>query len=101
MRLRREYLYRKAQEDRLRSIEEKKQKLEGALDGRRMQSFCIFFYIVIPRIKCSNDLTIHSVSLQKTVSFPQKCAKMRLSYRNCWSMTIPALKASDFSLLLL
>lgn len=34
MRLRREYLYRKAQEDRLRTIEEKKQKLKGALDGK-------------------------------------------------------------------
>lgn len=33
VRLRKEYLYRKAQEDRLRSIEEKKQKLKSALDG--------------------------------------------------------------------
>lgn len=41
VRLRREYLYRKAQEDRLRTIEEKKQKLEGALDGRRLR-FSIF-----------------------------------------------------------
>ncbi|XP_061753121.1 U3 small nucleolar ribonucleoprotein protein IMP4 isoform X1 [Nerophis ophidion] len=32
VRLRREYLFRKAQEDRLRTIEEKKQKLKGALD---------------------------------------------------------------------
>ncbi|XP_062240782.1 U3 small nucleolar ribonucleoprotein protein IMP4 isoform X2 [Platichthys flesus] len=32
VRQRREYLYRKAQEDRLRTIEEKKQKLKGALE---------------------------------------------------------------------
>ncbi|CAB1320035.1 unnamed protein product [Coregonus sp. 'balchen'] len=32
-RLRREYLYRKTQEDRVRMIEEKKQKLKSALDG--------------------------------------------------------------------
>uniref|UniRef100_A0A3B4BJ43 Brix domain-containing protein n=1 Tax=Periophthalmus magnuspinnatus TaxID=409849 RepID=A0A3B4BJ43_9GOBI len=35
-RLRKEYLYRKAQEDRLRTIEEKKQKLKGALDENRL-----------------------------------------------------------------
>lgn len=44
VRLRREYLYRKAQEDRLRTIEEKKQKLEGALDGRRRCSFLYFLF---------------------------------------------------------
>lgn len=33
VRLRREYLYRKAQENRLRTIEEKKEKLKGALEG--------------------------------------------------------------------
>ena len=33
MRLRREYLYRKAQEDRARTIEDKKHKLKSALDG--------------------------------------------------------------------
>lgn len=36
VRLRREYLYRKAQEDRLRTIEEKKQNLKSALDGERL-----------------------------------------------------------------
>ncbi|XP_053466668.1 U3 small nucleolar ribonucleoprotein protein IMP4 [Ictalurus furcatus] len=36
VRLRKEYLYRKAQEDRLRSIEEKKQKLKSALDDNRL-----------------------------------------------------------------
>ncbi|XP_051864889.1 U3 small nucleolar ribonucleoprotein protein IMP4 [Pristis pectinata] len=35
-RLRREYLYRKAQEDKLRSIEEKKQKLKSALDENKL-----------------------------------------------------------------
>uniref|UniRef100_UPI00398ED72D U3 small nucleolar ribonucleoprotein protein IMP4 n=1 Tax=Pristiophorus japonicus TaxID=55135 RepID=UPI00398ED72D len=35
-RLRREYLYRKAQEDQLRSIEEKKQKLKCALDENKL-----------------------------------------------------------------
>lgn len=34
VRLRREYLYRKAQEDRLRTIEEKKLKLKDALDSK-------------------------------------------------------------------
>lgn len=34
VRLRREYLYRKAQENRLRTIEEKKQKVKKALEGR-------------------------------------------------------------------
>ncbi|TRY54454.1 hypothetical protein DNTS_023719 [Danionella cerebrum] len=36
VRLRKEYLYRKAQEDRLRTIEEKKQKLKSALDDNRL-----------------------------------------------------------------
>ncbi|XP_068166672.1 U3 small nucleolar ribonucleoprotein protein IMP4 isoform X1 [Antennarius striatus] len=36
VRLRREYLYRKAQEDRQRTIEDKKQKLKGALDENRL-----------------------------------------------------------------
>ncbi|RVE68662.1 hypothetical protein OJAV_G00093950 [Oryzias javanicus] len=36
VRLRREYLYRKAQEDRLRTIEEKKQNLKSALDENRL-----------------------------------------------------------------
>lgn len=34
VRQRREYLYRKAQEDRLRTIEDKKQNVKKALDGR-------------------------------------------------------------------
>uniref|UniRef100_A0A8B9J6W8 IMP U3 small nucleolar ribonucleoprotein 4 n=1 Tax=Astyanax mexicanus TaxID=7994 RepID=A0A8B9J6W8_ASTMX len=36
IRLRKEYLYRKAQEERLHSIEEKKQKLKSALDENRL-----------------------------------------------------------------
>ncbi|KAK1792241.1 hypothetical protein P4O66_012202 [Electrophorus voltai] len=36
VRLRKEYLYRKAQEDRLRSIEEKKQRVKSALDENRL-----------------------------------------------------------------
>ncbi|XP_016370013.1 U3 small nucleolar ribonucleoprotein protein IMP4-like [Sinocyclocheilus rhinocerous] len=36
VRLRKEYLYRKAQEDRLYTIEEKKQKLKSALDENRL-----------------------------------------------------------------
>ncbi|TNN85711.1 U3 small nucleolar ribonucleoprotein IMP4 [Liparis tanakae] len=36
VRLRREYLYRKAQENRLRTIEEKKEKLKGALEENRL-----------------------------------------------------------------
>ncbi|KTG44149.1 hypothetical protein cypCar_00011301 [Cyprinus carpio] len=36
VRLRKEYLYRKSQEDRLYTIEEKKQKLKSALDENRL-----------------------------------------------------------------
>lgn len=45
VRLRREYLYRKAQENRLRTIEEKKQKVKKALEGRvPLLSFPVFAF---------------------------------------------------------
>lgn len=45
VRLRREYLYRKAQENRLRTIEEKKQKVKKALEGRvPLLSFPMFAF---------------------------------------------------------
>lgn len=45
VRLRKEYLYRKAQEDRQRSIEEKKQKLKSALDGEtHFKSHLVFSF---------------------------------------------------------
>lgn len=61
-----------------------------------MLIFVFSFLSVKQVIKGLNDLTINPVSLQKTVSFPQKCARKRCSYRNYWSMTIPGLKAGVF-----
>lgn len=46
VRLRREYLYRKAQESRLRTIEEKKNKVKKALEGRVLHfRFPVFIFI--------------------------------------------------------
>lgn len=45
VRLRREYLYRKAQENRLRTIEDKKQKVKKALEGSvPLLSFPVFAF---------------------------------------------------------
>uniref|UniRef100_A0A4W4F6X2 Brix domain-containing protein n=1 Tax=Electrophorus electricus TaxID=8005 RepID=A0A4W4F6X2_ELEEL len=53
-RLRKEYLYRKAQEDRLRSIEEKKQRVKSALDGAA---------VTLPLDICKGVLGVNSVLL--------------------------------------
>ncbi|XP_043936665.1 U3 small nucleolar ribonucleoprotein protein IMP4 [Protopterus annectens] len=59
-RLRREYLYRKAQEDKLRTIEEKKQKLKRALDENRL----------IP-----TEIRREALELQKLVEFDDEGAE--------------------------
>lgn len=98
MRLRREYLYRKAQEDRLRTIEEKKQKLKGALDGRTACSFIsIFLRFLWQMISGVNCFTTNPVSLQKIIFFQLRYAKKLCSYRNYWSMMTEGRKASLIS----
>lgn len=103
VRLRREYLYRKAQEDRLRTIEEKKQKLKGALDGRMAWSWDSIFQTSF--CKPSGQLCKWSYQefwcdtscflyLQKIVFFQLRYAKKLCSYRNYWSMMMEGQKAS-------
>lgn len=97
MRLRREYLYRKAQEDRLRTIEDKKQKLKGALDGRIAWLLCSIFFLlhfIWHGVNSVNYSTTNYFSLQKIIFFQLRYAKKLCSYRIYLSMTMEGQKAS-------
>ncbi|XP_030049837.1 U3 small nucleolar ribonucleoprotein IMP4 [Microcaecilia unicolor] len=64
-RLRREYLYKKAQEEKLRTIEEKKEKLKRALDENRL----------IP-----TEIRREALSLQKIIEYDDKGGEGVTSY---------------------
>ncbi|XP_054483187.1 U3 small nucleolar ribonucleoprotein protein IMP4-like, partial [Anoplopoma fimbria] len=65
VRLRREYLYRKAQEDRLRTIEEKKQKLKGA---RRWDEKSCFILLHFENRLLPTEVRKDALQLQKLLS---------------------------------
>lgn len=84
--MRREYLYRKAQQDRLRAVEEKKLKLKTALDGGVLLLHLRFWY--------QQNFTV-CVPPQETAWFRRSSEEKLCSCSSCWSSTTEELKVGQ------